>query len=437
MEKILYCLPINTTRRNNYSMPNDSYRYQEMAPIMNSSFDKPIDRMNSGSMKWDAAAQIFGQHDILPLWVADMDFAIAQPITEAIVKRAEHAIYGYPAETESLKQAVVDRIGAKFNWRIEKNWLVFSTGIVHALHMIVMAFTRPGDGVILQPPVYYPFFSAITNNGCTVIENPLVNREGIYRMDFHGLRAAFKPDNSGLRPRPSRARLLLLCSPHNPVGRVWSPEELEQCANIVIENDALVVSDEIHGELLFKGNTHIPTATLSEEIAQQSITCFSASKTFNLAGLKSSVLIIPDPKIRRIFQERTAGFLSSPGILGLTAMEAAFRHGDAWLQELLAYLADNLRFLHHFIETEMPEIKVIPPQGTYLVWLDFSALGLSDYELRKLLRKEAKVGLDDGFLFGTGGEGFQRINIACPRATLEEALNRIKNAVDRTLYSSP
>jgi cystathionine beta-lyase len=398
---------------------------------MNSSFDQEIDRMKSGSMKWDAAAQIFGQQDILPLWVADMDFAIARPITEAIVRRAEHAIYGYPAEADSLKQAVVERIGTKFNWRIEKDWLVFSTGIVHALHMIVMAFTKPGDGVILQPPVYYPFFSAITNNGCTVIENPLVNHNGTYRMDFGGLQAAFKPGYSGLRPKPSRARLLLLCSPHNPVGRVWSREELEECAKIVIENEALIVSDEIHGELVFKGSTHIPTATLSEEIAHQSITCFSASKTFNLAGLKSSVLIIPNPKIRRIFQERTAGFLSSPGILGLTAMEAAFRQGDDWLRDLLAYLAENLRFLQGFVENHIPQINVITPQGTYLVWLDFSALGRSDHELRKLLRKKARVGLDDGFLFGTGGEGFQRINIACPRTTLEEALNRIKNAVDR------
>lgn len=402
-----------------------------MVPDTVSGFDRKINRKQSGSMKWDAAARIFGEADILPMWVADMDFAIAEPITEAVIKRAEHAVYGYPLETESLKQAVVERISAKFNWQIEKEWLVFSTGIVHALHMIIMAFSKPGDGVILQPPVYYPFFSAITNNGCTVIENPLLNKDGAYRMDIPGLRDAFQPDRSGLYPRPRRARLMLLCSPHNPVGRVWRRDELEEAAGIVSENNGLIVSDEIHAELLFPGNTHIPTATLGEQIARNCITCFSPSKTFNLAGLKASVLIIPNPRIRAIFQERTAGFLSTPGTLGLTAMEAAFRHGDAWLRELLNYLSGNLRFLQDYCATRIPRIKVIPPEGTYLVWLDFRQLGLSDPELRTLMRREARVGLDDGTLFGTGGEGFQRINIACPRATVEEALKRIEKAVNK------
>ena len=397
---------------------------------MKNTFNLNISREKSGSLKWDAVGQIFGAADILPMWVADMDFEIAQPITEAIVRRAKHAVYGYPIETDSLKQAVVDRVLTKFNWQIEKDWLVFSTGIVHALHMIVMAFTKPGDGVVLQPPVYYPFFSAISNNGCRVIENPLVNRRGAYQMDIRGLSTVFQPDCSGLKPQPSRARLMLLCSPHNPVGRVWAKEELEEVASIVVKNNALIVSDEIHGELLFKGNRHISTATLSEKIAQNTITCFSPSKTFNLAGLKSSVLIIPNPRVRAIFQERTAGFLSTPGILGLTAMEAAFKHGDRWLKELMLYLDGNLRFLQSYFESRIPKIKVVPPEGTYLIWLDFRDLGLSGSELRRLLRKEAKVGLDDGFLFGTGGEGYQRINIACPRNTLEEALKRIEAAVN-------
>ena len=398
---------------------------------MKNPFDRKINRKQSGSLKWDDAPEIFGNSDVLPLWVADMDFEIAKPITEAIIKRTEHAVYGYSVEADSLKQAVVDRISSKFNWHIEKDWLVFSTGIVHALHMIVMAFTKPGDGVVLQPPVYYPFFSAITNNGCNVIENPLVNRNGEYQMDIGGLSAAFRPDHSGLRPKPSRARLMLMCSPHNPVGRVWRKEELQDAARIVINNNALIVSDEIHAELLFKGNAHTPTALLGEEIAQSTITCFSPSKTFNLAGLKSSVLIIPNPRVRAVFKERTTGFLSTPGILALTAMEAAFRHGDSWLQALMTYLDQNLRFLQSFIKTRIPKVKVVPPEGTYLVWLDFRALGLSGHDLRDFLRREAKVGFDDGFLFGTGGEGYQRINIACPRTTLEEALNRIEKAVNK------
>ena len=204
-------------------------------------FDKLIDRIGSSSAKWDGAPVIFGEADILPMWVADMDFEVAEPITRAIIKRAGHPIYGYETESDSVRQAVVDRLREKFDWRVEKQWLVFSTGVVHALHMIIMAFTKPGDGVILQPPVYYPFFSAITNNGCSVIENQLVLRDGRYTMDFDGLNDAFRPDYSGLRPEPSRARMMLLCSPHNPVGRVWKRVELEETARIVIDNNGIAV----------------------------------------------------------------------------------------------------------------------------------------------------------------------------------------------------
>jgi len=306
---------------------------------------------------------------------------------------------------------------------------VFSTGVVHALHMIIMAFTKAGDGVVLQPPVYYPFFSAVKSNGCKVIENRLLENDGFYTMDLGGLAQAFRPDNSGLRPEPSRARILLLCSPHNPVGRVWNEAELTEATRIAFDNEALIISDEIHAELLLGGNRHLPTATLSKEVASNTITCFSPSKTFNLAGLKASVLIIPNPRIRRIFRERTAGFLSSPCAFGLAAMEAAFRHGDPWLTELLAYLENNLRFLQEFCRSRLPQIRVIPPEGTYLVWLDCKALGMSDLQLRKFMREKAKVGLDDGYVFGSGGSGFQRINIACPRSRLEEALLRIEAAL--------
>lgn len=392
-------------------------------------FDKLIDRIGSDSAKWDGAPVIFGEADILPMWVADMDFAVAEPITQAILKRAAHPIYGYEIESDSVRQAVVDRLYQKFNWRVEKQWLVFSTGVVHALHMIIMAFTKPGDGVILQPPVYYPFFSAITHNGCAVIENQLALQDGGYVMDFEGLKNGFRPNFSGLRPEPSRARMMLLCSPHNPVGRVWQREELEETAAIVIDNDGIIISDEIHAELLLDGHRHIPTATLGEEVAMNTITCFAPSKTFNLAGLKASVMIIPNPTLRRVFRERTAGFLSTPCPFGMAAMEAAFRHGDPWLKELIGYLEDNLRFLNDFIETRIPSIRVMPIEGTYLVWLDCRAMGMDDRGLRAFMRKKAKVGLDDGFIFGSGGSGFQRINIACPQSRLEEGLRRIEAAL--------
>ena len=392
-------------------------------------FDRVIDRTGSNSSKWDAAPVIFGEADILPMWVADMDFAVATPITEAIVSRASHPVYGYEIESDSLKQAVVDRLWQKYNWRVEKQWLVFSAGVVHGLHMIIMAFTKPGDGVILQPPVYYPFFSSITHNGCTVIENQLILGEDGYSMDFDGLRSGFSPTYSGLRPEPSRARMLLLCSPHNPVGRVWREDELAQAARIVIDHNGIIVSDEIHAELLLGGHRHIPTATLGEEVAANTITCFAPTKTFNLAGLKASVLVIPNPRLRNIFRERTAGFLSTPCPFGMAAMEAAFRHGDPWLKELLAYLEDNLRYLKEFVAARLPSIRVMPIEGTYLVWLDCRAMGMDDRELRTFMRKKARVGLDDGYIFGSGGSGFQRINIACPRTTLEEGLLRIEAAL--------
>ncbi len=394
-------------------------------------FDRLIDRRQSNSVKWDSAPAIFGEADILPMWIADMDFAVADPISEAIVKRSQHPIYGYQTEPDSLKQAVIDRIARKFDWRIKKEWLVFSTGIVHALYNIIKAFTQSGDGVIVQPPVYYPFFSAISGNGCRVIENQLVEHDGRYTMDIEGLKKSFGPDRAGLRPQPSRARILLLCSPHNPVGRVWTKNELAEAAHIAVDNEALIISDEIHAELVYGANRHLPAASLSEEIARRTITCFAPSKTFNLAGLKASVLIIPDPQIRRIFRETTAGFLSSPCPFGQAAMEAAFRHGDPWLQELLDYLQENLNYLIDFCRSRIPAVRVVPPEGTYLVWLDCRELGMTDQQLRSFMRKTAKVGLDDGYIFGSGGSGYQRINIACPRNRLEEALLRIEKGLSR------
>jgi len=394
-----------------------------------SHFDRGIDRMGSNSAQWDGAPAIFGTKDILPMWVADMDFEVAPPITDAIIERAAHGVYGYTLEGASLKQAVVERMQDKFGWKVDRSWLVFSTGIVHALHMLIKAFTSPGDGVILQPPVYYPFFSAITNNGCSVIENPLLEHHGNYLIDFAGLERCFKPDYSGLRPAPSRARMMLLCSPHNPVGRVWSREELEKTARTVIANDAILISDEIHSELIFSDRKHHATATLGDDIAARTITCFAPSKTFNLAGLKASVLIIPDPKLRAIFLERTAGFLSSPNVYGIAAMEGAFKHGDPWLRALLAYLEDNRNYLVKFITERIPRIKTAPPQGTYLAWLDCRDLGLADQDLRKFMRYDAKLGCDDGYVFGTGGSGYQRLNFACPRGKLEQALAQLETAV--------
>lgn len=396
---------------------------------MKYNFDCVIDRRNTDCAKWDAVELVFGSEDILPMWVADMDFPIAKPITEALRKRTEHEIYGYTRPGLSLIEAVVNRMQQKYKWGIEPEWIVFTPGVIPALHVAVRAFTHPGDEVIIQEPVYYPFWSAVTDNGCSVVNNTLELIGGHYEVNFEDLERRFGP-RVRMVPSPSRAKMMILCSPHNPVGRVWTREELVRMGEIVIKNDAIVVSDEIHCELLFKGAQHIPFASISEEFEQHSVVCMAASKTFNVAGLAASTIIIPNMKLRDTFNTARAGILPRPNVLALRALEAAYRDGDEWLEQLLDYLQGNLEFLMGYFMKKIPRVKVIKPEGTYLVWLDCRELGMDAVSLRAFMREKAKVGLDDGYLFGPGGAGFQRINIACPRPTLEEALKRIEAAVN-------
>jgi len=392
-------------------------------------FDKVIDRRNTDSVKWGTVEALFGDKDVLPMWVADMDFPIAQPITEALRKRTEHEVYGYAKPQPSVIESVVDRLRKKYNWKIEPEWVVFTPGVVPALHAAIRAFSQPGDEVIIQSPVYYPFWSAIRTCGCHTSNNELNLIDGHYRMDFDDLENKFSPREDDMMPRPSRARMMILCNPHNPIGRVWSKQELIRAGEIVLKHGALMVSDEVHCELLFRGSVHIPFASISAEFQQNSITCMAPSKTFNLAGLNASSIIIPDKQIREKFNAARSGIQSGPNVFGLVALEAAYRHGDEWLEQLLDYLQGNLEFLIEYFQKKIPKIKVIRPEGTYLVWLDCRELGMDTQELRGFIRNKAKVGLDDGFLFGPNGAGFQRINIACPRATLAEALKRIEKAV--------
>ena len=391
-------------------------------------FDRVVNRKGTASMKWDTVSSLFGEEDILPMWVADMDFPSAKPITDAIIERAEHQIFGYTLPEKSVTGAIVDRIQQKYGWIINPEWIVFTPGVIPSIHAAIRAFTHPGDDIIIQGPVYYPFWSAIHDCGCQVANNQLKLLDRHYEIDYNDLKSKFAPKD-GMSPTASRARMMILCSPHNPVGRVWTRDELVQMGEIVIERGALMLSDEIHCELLFKGAKHIPFASISKEFEQHSMLCMAPSKTFNLAGLNASIIIIPNEELRLRFNAAKHGIVTRVNLFGLTAMEAAYRHGDEWLAQLLDYLQGNLDYLMAYLEQKIPRIGVIKPEGTYLVWLDCRKLGLDDAELRSFMRKKARVGLDDGYLFGPSGSGFQRINIACPRSTLSEALLRIEEAV--------
>lgn len=387
-------------------------------------FDQVIDRHNTGSSKWDGLAMKFGSKDLISMWVADMDFKLPDVIINKMRERVDHGLFGYALKTDEYYKAVIKWMQKRHNWNVKKEWIYNSPGVVAALSFILHTFTKPGDKVIIQPPVYYPFKEVVDDNGCQLVYNPLKWECGKYRMDFDDL----------LQKARSGAKVLILCNPHNPVGRVWSKEELETLGRICIDNHVMVVSDEIHADLLFPGYIHIPFASISEEFAQNSITCTAASKTFNVAGLKNSNIIIPNESLGKMFLATMKKFhVQGINIFGALAMELSYEYGEEWLDELLSYLHQNLIFLTKFFEDNIKELTVIQPEGTYLIWIDCKRLGMDQEELQQFMRKEAKVAIDDGFAFGPGGEGFIRINIACPRSILAEGLQRISRAVKNYL----
>jgi cystathionine beta-lyase len=390
-------------------------------------FDRVCDRRNTDCAKWDTVASLFGSEDVIPMWVADMDFPVAQPIVEALQKRAGHPFYGYTQPGTGVIDAVVQRMQRKFNWKIRPEWVVFTPGVIPALHVALRSLTHPGDEVILQQPVYYPFFPTVMRSGCQIVNNELKLADGVYDMDFEDLEGKFKP-RMGMGPIAGHIKAMILCNPQNPVGRLWNRDELKRLGEIVIGSGAVVISDEVHCEILYQGHQHTPFATISEEFEQNSMVCMAPSKTFSLAGLEASSIIIPNDKLRREFVKTRAGICPVPNLFGLVALEAAYREGDDWLAQALEYLQGNLEFALEYFSKHIPQIKAIRPQGTYLLWLDCRGLGLDAMSLRGFMREKARVGLDDGFLFGACSSGFQRMNIACPRSILEEALGRIERA---------
>lgn len=387
---------------------------------MKYNFDEEINRFNTSSVKWDEVDTIFNGENLLPMWVADMDFKVPEPVIEAIKQRAEHGIFGYTARNDSYYEAIINWMQRRHNWKVEKDWICHAPGVVPALGMIVRTFTKPGDKIIIQSPVYYPFTNVVEKNERVIVQNPLKYEDGKYVMDFEDLESKINHD----------VKMIIISSPHNPVGRVWKKEELTQLGDICLKHNILVVSDEIHFDLILKGHSHTPFASISEEFAQNSIICTAPSKTFNLAGLQTSNIIIPNKNIREKFTNTLESlFIGMTSTFGLVATESAYRYGDEWLDQLLVYLQKNLEFLTDYINQNIPELKVIPTEGTYLVWIDCRELGLEAKELEHLMQKEARVALDEGYIFGKSGEGFTRMNIACPRSILEEGLKRIEKAV--------
>ncbi len=390
-------------------------------------FDQAIDRRGTNSVKWDRNEQLFGREDVLDMWVADMDFACPEPVIQALRDRLDHPLFGYSFPPESLYQAIIDRLDRAYGWQVKKEWILFTPGVVTGIIAAIDALTVTGDEVVVQPPVYGPFFSAIANTGCQIVENQLRLDGNQYRMDFDDLQHKFAT-SEGYPAKTHRIRAMLLCSPHNPGGRVWRQEELERLAEICLDNDCAIISDEIHCDLLVGDVAHTPLATLDPQVQQQTITLMAPSKTYNLAGLKASFAIVPNASWRQKIRtaQRTQGGVAEPG---LVAMEAALRHGDDYIEQLCDYLRGNIEYFCDQVE-KMPGLRPIRPQGTYLVWVDMRRLGLDDDQLQDLLVDGARLATNPGYGFGSGGEGFHRFNLACPRSRVEEAVRRLRSAID-------
>jgi cystathionine beta-lyase len=388
-------------------------------------FNQIIDRTETHSVKWDKnlLEEFFGTSDILPLWVADMDFQCPQPVIDAVAKKASEGIYGYSwHKTPEYFDAVIRWMSRRHGWNIDKESIVFSPGIVPAIDIMIRTFSNVGEKVIIQSPVYYPFFSAVQNNGRQLLTNQLKYENKRYIIDFEDFEE---------KAKDPLAKIFILCSPHNPVGRVWEENELKKMGEICLENDVLVISDEIWHDLILSGNKHIVFSNISEEFANKSIICTAPSKTFNMAGLQTSNIIISNEKTREEFSFDIArrNNLGIPNAFGIVALMAAYNEGEEWLSQVLDYIEGNFGFLKNFLEDKLPDVDMVKPEGTYLAWLDFSFLGMNDEERKEFLLKKAKVALDSGGIFGPGGEGFERINVACPQTILEECMNWIYNAI--------
>lgn len=382
-------------------------------------FDEIVSREGTNCIKYDARKRMFNSENVLPLWVADMDLKTPDFIVDAIKQRSNHEIFGYTLRPDSYFQSIINWMKRRHNWTIQKEWISFSPGVVAGLTVAIETFSKPGDEVIVHPPVYFPFFDCVRGTKRKIVENPLKIVDQRYTFDFADLKAKITKNT----------KLLLLCNPQNPGGMVWTKEELQELSSICLENNIMVISDEIHSDLIHKPHRHVPFASLSDKAANNCIVFMAPSKTFNVAGLASSVAIIPNKtNFARYERQLGIGHLGMGNIFGSIALEAAYTHGDEWLEQLLAYLWENYMLVKSFIENKLPKVKVMPLEATYLVWLDFTAYKMHDNELNTFIIEKAGVGLNNGGKFGTGGDGWMRINIGCPRSILQEGLERLAGA---------
>lgn len=385
---------------------------------MSFDFDAAIDRRRSSSLKFDARQAYFGRADVMPMWVADMDFACPPAVSEALTARAQHPIFGYTLYPDSMYQAMIDWCQRRYQWTVQRSEIVMCPGVVPSIHATIEALSKPGDKVIVQPPVYFPFFTAVTQTGRDLLLNPLKLAQGRYTMDLTHLEDCAKQG----------ARLLLLCSPHNPVGRVWSKQELQDLLALAERYDLTIISDEIHADLIYPGQTHYPLASLTNSV--NVLTTIAPSKTFNIPGLGLSTLVVPDKADRKAINAVYESWhVSAANPFSITAFEAAYQHGDAWLDALMAYLQRSLSWTSEYIESELETIQLVQPDGTYLLWLDCREMGLENEALRAFFIEHAGVGMNPGYVFGESGSGFMRMNIGTPLGNVQQAFQHIASAL--------
>lgn len=387
---------------------------------MNFNFDKIIDRTNNFSAKWSEMNKNFGTNDLLPMWVADMDFLTAPCVMEALKDRLEQGIFGYTTRPSSYNESIVNWLDNRFSWKINQEWLMFSPAVITSISLLIQNLTQKNDKIMIQEPVYSPFHSIVESNERNLVISPLVKLDdGSYVMDYEDIEAKIKD-----------VKVFILCNPHNPVGRVWTREELTRLGEICLKHNVLIISDEIHSDIILKNHKHTPFASISKEFRENTITCMAPTKTFNLAGLQSSFLVISNPYYYEVMDKAFSILdIKRNNAFSLVATESAYNYGEDWLYELIKYIEDNVDFAIDYIKNHMPQLKVKKPEGTYLLWVDFSNLNVDKKDLKNALINKGRIALSDGSSFGIGGAGYYRINLACPRSMVLEGLKRIEFAI--------